>query len=166
MFTVNLPKIMYTKKRPGLALPVRKRVSSVYERTELKEKKPEQNSKEIVLKDRRSMQRYDLPDAGIELILHGVPHKNILLVELSFNSVRIITSLKLIEEQDVMVHLKNAGSKELFLKGFVLRIDDFPGKKAKYIVAIKFHPFSTYERYNDLEDRRYLKEILDKAKSA
>ena len=112
------------------------------------------------------MQRYDLPEVSVELILHGIPKKDIVLVELSFNSIRVITSQKLIEEQDVLVHLKNAGSKELYLKGFVLRIDDFPGKKAKFIVAIKFHPFSTYERYNDLEDRQYLKEILDGAKSA
>ena len=121
------------------------------------------SGKEIVLKDRRRVERYDVPDAQVELLLMGDSHKENRLVDISFHTIRVITSLVLHEEQDVAVRLKTPLSKPLTLKGFVLRIDEFPGKKDKFIVAINFHPFSTYERYNNLEDRKILKTILDNA---
>ena len=114
------------------------------------------------LNDRRTTERFDLPDAHIELILHGSAHRNIKLIDITFNSIRVITSLVVKEEQDLLIKIKIPYKQPLSLKGFVLRLDEVYNKKDKFMVTIKFHPFSTYERYNALEDRKALKDILDR----
>jgi hypothetical protein len=114
------------------------------------------------LNDRRTTERFDLPDAHIELILHGSSHRNIKLIDITFNSIRVITSLVVKEEQDLLIKIKIPYKQPLSLKGFVLRLDEVYNKKDKFMVTIKFHPFSTYERYNALEDRKALKDILDR----
>ena len=86
------------------------------------------------LNDRRTTERFDLPDAHIELILQGIAHRNIKLIDITFNSIRVITSLMVKEEQDLLVKIKIPYKQPLSLKGFVLRLDEVYNKHDKFIV--------------------------------
>jgi len=111
------------------------------------------------------MERYRLINARIELAAQDAVDLEVKLVDLSFNSVRLITALSLHEEQDVLVRILTSFSKTLSLKGYVIRVEDKAARDGQSVVAIKFHPFSTYDRFNTLDDRKKLKSIIEKAKT-
>ncbi len=113
--------------------------------------------------DRRTMERYWLKEAKISLQFSTVTSQEIKLVDISFNSIRVILAESLREDQNVTIGIQVPHKKILFLKGYVLRVEEFSEKTGNYMVAIKFHPFSTYDRFNSLDDRKNLKQILDKA---
>jgi hypothetical protein len=126
--------------------------------------KPE-NSEETspIVDDRRTMERYWLKEVKITLWVNTITCKDNNLVDISFNSIRLITTGSLREEQNVTIGIQVPYKKELSLKGYVLRVEEFSETKGHYMIAIKFHPFSTYDRFNSLDDRKTLKQILDKA---
>jgi hypothetical protein len=106
------------------------------------------------------MQRYSLPELKIVLKLSEGTFKAVKLVDISLNSVKFVAAFPLIEGQDIVIRFQFPQIKFFSMKGFTLRVEEFPETDRQHTIVVKFYPFSTYERYNLMENRKLLQKIL------
>ena len=108
--------------------------------------------------DRRSDDRLRSESVKINLHLELNTVTPCKLMDLSFSSISILSTYKLEEGTDVRLDIMSEQDTIDEITGYVVRCDSLGNKN---IMAIKFYPFSTMEKYNSMECYHKLKRLIN-----